>query len=391
MYVNVRRLSNAYKFRNSLGTGSFAVEPPKAVGMAMSRGQRLYQEDSVSAKVLNLPITPHTLDSQCAYFGIFDGHGGDYVSRYLRDSLPGVIERITTRDWNLIDYFRVYGNYFPQEELDAESATRDSHSHLSLHDRLKLAFLKVGMVLRSKTPLTHSSQADKRTITDAQNRGYLCGSTASVLLLHSLDDPPSPYAFSRRLQLTTAHCGDTCVVLVKAHAGKAHRLTLDDHADNVGEMERLKSFHGALVQDSYGESLFLGQLANTRSIGDAKYKSWGVTPEPHTQSVEVDGDAYSMAILLSDGVTGVVGVQEAADVASSKFGQSLQFGRAAQAAAQAVVDFAIDVGADDNCSAVVVPLPGFANAGKGRDRTRDLRDYRLQVANDPSNVRQKRQ
>lgn len=145
------------------------------------------------------------------------------------------------------------------------------------------------------------------------------------------------------------------------------------------------------MQDSYGESRFLGQLANTRSIGDAKYKSWGVTSEPHTLSTEVDGAAYSMAILISDGITGVVGVQEVADIAALKFGQNVAKGKGAQGAAQAIVDFAIDVGADDNCSAVVVPLPGFMTAGRARDRTRDLRDYRLQLANDPSNVRQKRQ
>lgn len=120
----------------------------------MSRGQRLYQEDAVCAKVLNLPTTSSTRDSQCAYFGIFDGHGGNYVSGYLRDNLSSVIERVGVRDWNLIDYFRVYGeqrdvfmchrltymspgNYFPNDA--------DTHpmEEISLSDRLKLAFLKV--------------------------------------------------------------------------------------------------------------------------------------------------------------------------------------------------------------------------------------------------------
>ena len=83
----------------------------------MSRGQRLYQEDAVCAKVLNLPLpkhahsphSSHIRDTQCAYFGIFDGHGGAYVSSYLRDHLAGTIERVSNRDWTLIDYFRVYG------------------------------------------------------------------------------------------------------------------------------------------------------------------------------------------------------------------------------------------------------------------------------------------
>lgn len=191
--------------------------------------------------------------------------------------------------------------------------------------------------------------------------------------------------------MSTAHCGDTAILLVKAHSGTVERLTDDDHADNIGEAARLKHFRGALVQDSYGESRLLGQIANTRSIGDAKYKSWGVTAEPHTRSSEIDGRNYSLAILVSDGILNTISIQEIADVARSKFAQQLVRGRAAQAAAQAVVDFAIDVGADDNCSALAVPLPGFMTAGKGRDKTRDLRDYRLQLANDPDSVRQRRQ
>lgn len=367
MRGNVRRISTSYKFRNVLGTGSFAVEPPKAVGIASSRGQRLYQEDALSAKVLNLSMTQSMKDNQCAYFGIFDGHGGPFVSQYLRDHLANLIERVSKRDWSLLDYFRVYGNYFPYD--------RGHSGELTIKERLMLAFLK----------------ADKAAITDAQNRAYMCGSTASVLLLQSLDDPPASYAYSGRLQMSTAHCGDTAILLVKAHSGTVERLTDDDHADNIGEAARLKHFRGALVQDSYGESRLLGQIANTRSIGDAKYKSWGVTAEPHTQSSEIDGRNYSLAMLVSDGILNTISIQEVADVARSKFAQQLVRGRAAQAAAQAVVDFAIDVGADDNCSALAVPLPGFMTAGKGRDKTRDLRDYRLQLANDPDSVRQRRQ
>ena len=78
--------------------------------MASSRGQRLYQEDTTSTKVLNL--TNNDLHNQCAYFGLFDGHGGNYVSTYLKDNLHSIIEKKSLKDLSLLDYFKIYGNFF---------------------------------------------------------------------------------------------------------------------------------------------------------------------------------------------------------------------------------------------------------------------------------------
>ena len=234
-------------------------------------------------------------------------------------------------------------------------------------------------------------KADKNTITDYQNRAYLCGSTASVALFQSMDDPPSPYAFSKKLKFITAHCGDSAILLVKTFSGKVNRVTIDHHIDHPIENERLRKFKGACVTDSYGENRFLGHIANTRSIGDAKYKSYGVTSEPTLTSDNLDGKSYCLAIIVSDGILSVLTEQEIGDLARIKFMQMLTKGKGAQHSAQSIVNFAIDVGADDNSTAIVIPLPGFPYSGKGVDRTRDLRDYRLQLANDPDSGRQKRQ
>lgn len=45
-------------------------------------------------------------------------------------------------------------------------------------------------------------------------------------------------------------------------------------------------------------------------------------------------------------------------------------------AAQRILDFADQMGSDDNLTAIVVPLAGWGKM-TGEDRTRELRNYRL--------------
>ena len=52
-------------------------------------------------------------------------------------------------------------------------------------------------------------------------------------------------------------------------------------------------------------------------------------------------------------------------------------------AAEAIVGFAEDLGAQDNCTCIVVPLSGWGNVG-GKDETKDRRDYRRRKAGEQS-------
>lgn len=45
----------------------------------------------------------------------------------------------------------------------------------------------------------------------------------------------------------------------------------------------------ALVTDSFGEARWMGVLENTRSLGDFKYKPFGITPEPEVRQKLLKG------------------------------------------------------------------------------------------------------
>ncbi|KAG8697718.1 hypothetical protein FRC08_006357 [Ceratobasidium sp. 394] len=197
-----------------------------------------------------------------------------------------------------------------------------------------------------------------------------CGATSSVLLLHSLESPSSPFFSSRNLCITVAHCGDTRVLLCATEGGVAHRLTETHHADARGEAARLRRLGAGLVTDSFGEARWMGVLANTRGLGDFRYKSFGVTPEPEIRTQLLIGSQYAFVVLVSDGVTSTLSDAEIVDVARGAPDP--------RTAAAAIVSLAEELGSEDNATALVVPLAGWGNT-TGADKTLELRNYRKKM------------
>jgi protein phosphatase PTC6 len=122
-----------------------------------------------------------------------------------------------------------------------------------------------------------------QNLQDAQ----VCGSTASVLLLHSLSTGNSqPFFAAPTLSLTVAHVGDTRILLTTTEA-----LTESHHADARVELARLRRLAGRTgsVVDAFGETRWMGAVENTRALGDGRWKKDGVTAEPQISSRVIDG------------------------------------------------------------------------------------------------------
>lgn len=79
------------------------------------------------------------------------------------------------------------------------------------------------------------------------------GSTATITLIHSLDDVPAPHYSSKRLSVTLAHVGDTRAILCNSFNGRVEPLTEAHHPDSRVESERLRVVGTGLVTDSFGE------------------------------------------------------------------------------------------------------------------------------------------
>ncbi|EIW67659.1 hypothetical protein TREMEDRAFT_64254 [Tremella mesenterica DSM 1558] len=373
-YIHKRRKFHDYiRGPADHGTYKIPLSSSKIVGVYSSRGSRLDQEDASAVHALQLdpkeisrtlerskikwdPLSSGTefLAGQVAFFGIYDGHGGKDVAGFLRDHLHELIESVEPSfAEELISWTKErHGGYYRRwRGGNLSRLVREKDQGLMLDERLTLAFL----------------QAD-RDILERVNNAERCGSTGTVALLHSLDSPGQPYWSSKRLNMIIGHCGDTKALLCHRPTGQVHTLTERHHAEARVEAARLRRM-GAdrLVADSFGETRWMGAIENTRGFGDGKWKSSGVTAEPEIITRVIDGSDYSYLILVTDGLTSLMSDQELIDLARNASDPTR--------AAKTIVHFAEDLGANDNCTCIVVPLAGWGKVG-GMDMTEERREYR---------------
>ena len=134
----------------------------------------------------------------------------------------------------------------------------------------------------------------------------------------------------------------------------------------------------------------MGVLENTRSLGDFKFKPFGVTPEPEVRekllkgsprpipcliffesSDHDSGSEYSHIVLTSDGISSLVSHEEVNDL--------IRFAPTPAEGAKRVLSFAENIGSEDNATVIVVPLLGWGKP-QGSDATKELREYKQNQA-----------
>ncbi|KAJ7487475.1 protein serine/threonine phosphatase 2C [Mycena galericulata] len=349
---------------------------PKVIGVVNSRGNRSHQEDFYSFATLSLEpeelrlsvkkahgvdwdpsAVGDALARQAVFVGVYDGHGGSGVSQYLRQELHGLIEAVEIKMIpELYAWIQELGGYFKRFKGGALTPwiNRADGAPLDLEARLTLAFFEVDRTL------------------SADSMAQSCGATASVAILHSLDSPATPFFSSQKLALTVAHCGDTRVLLCSTDGGKVFPMTENHHADARVEAIRLRRMMGSsLITDSFGESRWMGALANTRCLGDLRYKKFGVTPEPEVRTKLLEGSQWAYLVLISDGISSMLSDSEVVDLARNAPDP--------KTAAENILSFAEELGGEDNATVIVVPLAGWGKI-RGPDSTRELREYRRQQA-----------
>jgi protein phosphatase PTC6 len=143
-----------------------------------------------------------------------------------------------------------------------------------------------------------------------------------------------------------------------------------------------------LVSD--GNYMNDGSIKRNLSLGDLRFKKFGVTPEPEVRTKLLEGESintqhsmvctlfkpcagkdWAYMVFVSDGVSSMLSDDEVVDLARDA--------RDPKAAAEKILAFAQELGGDDNATAIVVPLAGWGSI-RGPDKTKELRDYRRQQA-----------
>ncbi|KAG2154725.1 phosphatase 2C-like domain-containing protein [Suillus clintonianus] len=374
-FISSRRYHDFLRFSTPGGAGRVPLHSPTIIGVASSRGTRGHQEDYYSfasllldpeglraslKKTLGIDWAPKNISDpltrQVVFVGLYDGHGGSTVSQFLRQELHGLFESVDKAHIpELYLWIKDQGGYFKRFRGGALAPWINQSNGtppLDLEARATQAFFEVDRLL--------SIESEART----------CGATASVAILHSLDT--RPFFSSTKLVLTVAHAGDARVLLCGTNDCLAHPMTENHHPDTLMEAARLRRMMGSsLITDSFGESRWMGALANTRALGDLKWKPYGITPEPDVRTMLLEGTKWAYMIIVSDGVSSILSDQEIVDVARGA--------PSPKKAADQILSYSEELGGEDNATVVVVPLSGWGQI-KGPDRTRALREYRSEQA-----------
>ncbi|KAI8983655.1 phosphatase 2C-like domain-containing protein [Pilobolus umbonatus] len=356
----------------SIDNGSLRInldQPSQLLGICSSRGTRTENEDQCRAVTLELPSS-HTLptmdrEANRAYFGIFDGHGGPFVSEWLANHLHEIIETTTLNEFHQsLSFLRAYNGYFRRfpipsllrDCMDAQGNPRKGIdvTELSLEQRITLAFLS------ADTECLKQLKEKK----DGDNEG----STGSIAIIEPADH--KSFWDSHEYSITIGHVGDTRILLCDSTTGAVRTLTTGDHhPGNPIETERLRKYAGFVTTDSWGDERIMGMLATSRAFGDAKLKRYGVSAEPDTVRYEINQhNPAAFMVLITDGISAVISNQEIIDIVK-QYKDPLM-------AAKKIVDTADQLQSDDNTTAMVIRLKDWGKVM--RDYTSELRKYRLE-------------
>ncbi|KAG0453531.1 hypothetical protein HPP92_024835 [Vanilla planifolia] len=191
-------------------------------------------------------------DSQMAFFGIFDGHGGAKAAQFASENIGA----------NILEELKTKGN--DEGDIKVEEAIRNGYL------RTDEEFLKAN----------------------------LSGGTCCVT------------AFVRKGELIVANAGDCRAVM--SVSGAAEALTSDHRPSRDDEKKRIESL-GGYVDCSRGVWRLQGSLSVSRGIGDSHLKQW-VIAEPETRAISIKRECEFL-ILASDGLWEKVSNQEAVDIA----------------------------------------------------------------------------
>jgi serine/threonine protein phosphatase PrpC len=212
---------------------------------AENQGSRLYMEDHCDIQEYG----------DWYYFGVFDGHGGEFVSQYLKDNLFRAIRE------------------------NMKFTSRPYH-HTSIPDRLIQSFEQI------------NSQLKKEHLQESLH----CGSTAIVALVNK-----------RSGKVYFANTGDSRAVSSLLHT------TIDHKPSNKYELSRVGK-HNIWKN---GIMRLGGSLAMTRSFGDFDLEKYGLIATPEISTFTIDTD-HEFLVLATDGIWDILSNEEAIKIVNKR-------------------------------------------------------------------------
>ena len=173
------------------------------------------------------------------YFGIYDGHGGSYVSDFLKKNMP---------------------SYYCNKKINYP-ITKKYHDDVFSYVQKEIL----------KNP-----------------KGYTNGSTCLLAII---------YRYNNELFLNVANIGDSRLIGISKD-GITKQITEDHKPDSVKEIKRIQKLGGEIHVDEDGTTR-IGDLSVSKSFGDEDNAPY-ISQEPDIYNVKLENMKY--LILTCDGL-----------------------------------------------------------------------------------------
>ena len=239
---------------------------------------------------------------QVNFFGVFDGHGGKDVSKYLKETLP---------------------TYF---------TTKYIKNNISNQGKFKKYIEKVFNHIQIKL--------EKRF----KNFSYNIGSTALITIF---------YKNNNKINYYVANTGD-CRAVICNNSNIGIQLTKDHKPHLFDEKTRIEGLGGEIYYDGYDWRI--GDLSVSRAFGDMDAAPY-VTHMPEIFKYNLRRNDKFM-IIACDGLWDVIANQDAINFVLDKLNNTNKLntmsGYSKQNIAQSLAEYAIKNGSTDNVSIIIV-------------------------------------
>jgi len=261
------------------------------VHIVSKKGKRPQNEDKHNV-IINIDNSNKSMQP-INYYGVYDGHGGKYVSRFLSQNLP---------------------RYFTNKDVKYPLSGR----------YVRNTFKE----LQAKLEKDHDEHAD------------YCGSTCLLTV---------DYIYEKRRFIDVINLGDSrCVI---SRHNKANVVTKDHKPHWPDEKERIKKMGGEIYFD--GVDWRIGDLSVSRAFGDIDNKPY-ISCVPDVFRYKLNKNDQFM-IIACDGLWDVMDSQDAINYVISQ-SYDLEHNRINKKTniAKMLADTAIQKGSTDNVTVIIV-------------------------------------
>uniref|UniRef100_K3WYZ1 protein-serine/threonine phosphatase n=1 Tax=Globisporangium ultimum (strain ATCC 200006 / CBS 805.95 / DAOM BR144) TaxID=431595 RepID=K3WYZ1_GLOUD len=260
-----------------------------------------------------------------SFFGVYDGHGGDFCSKYAAAHFHTKLSALLESKFNTKRRDSEFSNH---------SAATSSSSSTEYYD-IDADVLSPEDIETCYADAFASIDKELETFDESSSSG----STAVTCLIRN---------YNGRTTFHVANVGDSRAIFYSN--GETTRLTVDHKATNQDEVKRIKALNGIIFNKRVG-----GVVAVTRALGQADEKPF-ISSAPHIESVEVVSDD-SFLVLVSDGVTDVFSDEQVTQFIAER----LAAGDNSTTICQQLLAQAKDQGSMDNMTAIVIRFGSSAN------------------------------